>query len=282
MLTKTKLCVTALALVLATPLAAQDAAAPNGDTVVATVGGTDITLAQMLVLREKLPPQYQSLPDDALYQGILEQLIQQEALAQSVDTLTEKDEISIALDRSSYIAGKALEEVAQAAVTDEALQAAYDARYANAEPATEWNASHILVETEEEAKELKTQIDGGADFAQLATEHSSDGAAANGGSLGWFGKGMMVKPFEDAVSTMQPGDVSAPIQTQFGWHLVKLDETREATAPTLDEVREELAAEIQQAAVTEHLAKITEEADVTRSEETIDPAVLRDDTLIAE
>ncbi|MDH2326846.1 peptidylprolyl isomerase [Cereibacter sp. SYSU M97828] len=281
MLTKTKLSLTALALVLATPLMAQE---PSGDTVVATVGGKDITLAQMLVLREKLPPQYQSLPDDALYQGILEQLIQQEALAQSVEgEITPKDEIAMNLERQSYLAGKALEQVAAAAVTDEALQAAYDARYAEAAPTTEYNASHILVDSEEKAKDLKTQIDGGADFAKLATENSSDpGSAQNGGSLGWFGAGMMVKPFEDAVATLEPGGVSAPIQTQFGWHIVKLNETREAEKPTLDAVRDELSAEIQQAAVTEHLAKITEGANVSRSEETIDPSVLRNDSLVAE
>lgn len=278
MLTKSKLCVTALALVLATPLAAQETTA---DTVVATVNGTDITVGQMLVLREKLPPQYQSLPDDALYQGVLDQLIQQEALAQSVEAdVTPKDEMAMELERLSYLAGKALDGVAQAAVTDEALQAAYDVKYANAAPTTEYNASHILVATEEEAKTLKTEIDGGGDFAALATEHSTDGAAANGGSLGWFGMGMMVKPFEDAVVKMQPGAVSDPIQTQFGWHLVKLNETREAEKPTLDAVRDELSAELQQAAVTAHLAQITEGANVTRSEVAIDPAVLRDDTLL--
>ncbi|MBZ4689513.1 MAG: PpiC-type peptidyl-prolyl cis-trans isomerase [Cereibacter sp.] len=269
---------TACIMGLALPAAAQDATA---STVVATVNGTDITLGHMIALRETLPEQYQSLPDDALFNGILEQLIQQQALAQSVEgSMTPRDTLALENDRRGYLSNAALKAVVEGAVTDKALQAAYDARFKEAAPQTEYNASHILVATEEEAQKLKTEIDGGADFAELAKANSSDGAAANGGSLGWFGLGMMVKPFEDAVVKMKPGEVAGPIQTQFGWHLVKLTETRIAEAPALDEVRDELAAEIEQAAVAEHVEKLTAAATVTRAGEGIDPAKLRDQTLI--
>ncbi|PTE23743.1 peptidylprolyl isomerase [Cereibacter changlensis JA139] len=269
---------TACIMGLALPAAAQDTTA---STVVATVNGTDITLGHMIALRETLPEQYQSLPDDALFNGILEQLIQQQALAQSVEgSMTPRDTLALENDRRGYLSNAALKAVVEGAVTDEALQAAYDARFKEAAPQTEYNASHILVATEEEAQKLKTEIDGGADFAELAKANSSDGAAANGGSLGWFGLGMMVKPFEDAVVNMKPGEVAGPIQTQFGWHLVKLTETRIAEAPALDEVRDELAAEIEQAAVAEHVEKLTAAATVTRAGEGIDPAKLRDQTLI--
>ncbi|PON10306.1 peptidylprolyl isomerase, partial [Candidatus Entotheonella serta] len=104
----------------------------TADTVVATVNGKDITLGQMLVLRQRLPAQYQSLPDEALFKGVMEQLIQQQALADSVEgDMTAKDEIAMEIERQSYLASKALEAVAASAVTDESLQAAYDARYAN-------------------------------------------------------------------------------------------------------------------------------------------------------
>jgi peptidyl-prolyl cis-trans isomerase C len=128
---------------------------------------------------------------------------------------------------------------------------------------------------------LKTQIDGGADFAELAKANSSDtGSAVNGGDLGWFGLGMMVKPFEDAVTAMQPGAVSDPIQTDFGWHLIKLNETRIAAQPTLDELRPELAAETEQKAVEAHITGLTDKADVTRPGEGLDPTLLRDATLL--
>jgi peptidyl-prolyl cis-trans isomerase C len=271
----------ALALVLAAlPLSAQETAV-TGDTVVATVNGTEITLGHMIVLREGLPQQYQSLPDEVLFKGILDQLVQQVALEQSMEgKLSKHDSLAVENQRRGMISGLALQGVIAGAVTDAALQAAYDARFKDAAPQTEWNASHILVEDEQRAKDIKAEIDGGKDFAELAKVHSSDGAAANGGSLGWFGAGMMVKPFEDAVRAMKPGEVAGPIQTQFGWHLVKLNETRVAAQPTLDELREELAAEIEQAAVQAHVDGLVAKAAVTRPGEGIDPAKLRDASLV--
>jgi peptidyl-prolyl cis-trans isomerase C len=273
------------------PLAAQDIAtaqmpaplAPEGGAaaVVATVNGTDITLGHMIVLRANLPAQYQSLPDDVLFKGILDQLVQQAALAQSMDGKTTlRDTLAMENDQRGYLSGTALQSVVGGAVTDEALQKAYDAKFAAAVEAKEYNAAHILVATEDEAKDLKTQIDGGADFADLAKQHSSDGAAANGGDLGWFADGMMVKPFQDAVFAMEVGGVSDPVQTQFGWHLIQLKETRIKAAPSLDDMREELATEIEQAAVEAYIKTITDAATIDRPGEGFDPTLLRDQTLL--
>uniref|UniRef100_A4WW83 Parvulin-like PPIase n=1 Tax=Cereibacter sphaeroides (strain ATCC 17025 / ATH 2.4.3) TaxID=349102 RepID=A4WW83_CERS5 len=266
------------ALALAAPVRADEVTA---DTVVATVNGQEITLGHMIALRAGLPDQYQSLPDEALFKGILEQLIQQAALSQSVEgTVTKRDQLSLQNEERGFLSAVAMRRVVEGAVTDEALQAAYDARFADAAEQTEYNASHILVETEEEATKLKAEIEGGADFADMAREHSSDGAAANGGSLGWFGLGMMVKPFEDAVVGMKPGAVAGPIETQFGWHLVKLNETRIAEKPTLDEMRDELAGQIEQEAIARHIDEVTAKATIVRPGEGIDPATLRKEELL--
>lgn len=283
----------------AAPLAAQEAAPaeqtaekaaetpaptiPEGgaDAIVATVNGQAITLGHLIVLRANLPAQYQNLPDDVLYKGILNQLIQQSALSQSVEgAITKRDALAMENDRRGYLSGVALQGVAAGAVTDEALQKAYDAKFAAAVETKEYNAAHILVKTEEEAKTIKAEIDGGADFGDMAKQHSSDGAAAGGGDLGWFSQGMMVKPFEDAVLPMEVGAVSDPVQTQFGWHLIKLIETRVKAAPTLDEMREELAGEIEQAAVEAHIQTITDAAKIERPGETFDPALMRETTLL--
>jgi peptidyl-prolyl cis-trans isomerase C len=251
----------------------------TAQTVVATVNGADITLGQVVALRETLPQEYQTLADDVLFNGILEQLIQQTALAQSQeDKLTARDEVMIANQRRTYVSGAALQAVVATAVTDATIQAAYDAKYKGAAPVTEYRASHILVETEEQAKDLKAQLDGGADFAGLAKANSTDGSAAGGGDLGWFGPGMMVKPFEDAVISLQPGQVSAPVQTQFGWHLIRLAETRDAAAPPLADVRADLSAELQRQAIEAHVAATTGAATITRVEG-IDPGVVRSETL---
>jgi peptidyl-prolyl cis-trans isomerase C len=266
----------ALSAALALPAQAQDAG-----TVVATVNGTEITLGHVIALREQLPPQYQSLPDDVLYKGLLDQLIQQTALEQAVGEPSLRDRLALENDRRGYLSGVALQSVVQAAVTEEALQAAYDARFKDAAPQMEYNAAHILVESEEKANELKAQIDDGADFAELAKANSTDaGSGANGGDLGWFGKGMMVQPFEEAVIAAETGQVAGPVQSQFGWHLILVKETRVAEAPTLDEMREELAAEVERAAIEARVTEVTEAAEVTRPGEGLDPALIRDASLL--
>ncbi|MEO0701371.1 MAG: peptidylprolyl isomerase [Pseudomonadota bacterium] len=272
-----------LSMALAAPLHAQDDA-PTADTVVATVGGTELTLGHMIVLRSRLPEQYQQLPDDVLFEGILDQIIQQAVVGASVGELSRENALAIENEERALLASQLIDDVATEALTDEALQAAYDETYGSVEPETEFNASHILVETEEEARALIEELDGGADFAALAQEHSTGPSGPNGGSLGWFGMGMMVPPFEAAVVELEPGSFSQdPVQTQFGWHVLILNETRLKDAPALEAVRDELAAQVQRQAVDARVAELTEAADVTRADITgIDPAVLREMSLVAE
>ncbi|MES2146179.1 MAG: peptidylprolyl isomerase [Pseudomonadota bacterium] len=270
----------ALLLSLQGPVRAQEASA---DTVIATVNGVTITLGNVIVLRQSLPEQYQSLPDDVLYNGLVEQLVQQVVLEQTLgDKLTRRDQLRIENDRRNYLSGVVLQDVVTKAVTEEAVKAAYDARVKSATPVTEYNAAHILVATEDEAKSLKADLDGGADFAVLAAAQSTDtGSAVNGGDLGWFGPGMMVKPFEDAVIAMKPGEVAGPIQTQFGWHLIKLKETRVAPQPTLEDLRDELAGEVEQKAIADFLKPLTDAAKIEKPATTLDPALMRKDDLVA-
>ena len=272
--------VAALLLTVACPVLAQDAVAPTADTVVATVNGTTITLGHMIAVRETLPEQYQSLPDDVLFNGILDQLVQQTALQQSLGTPSKRDALIVENAARQHLSGVALQGVVTTAVTEEAIKAAYDARFKDMVEQTEYNAAHILVDTEEKAIALKAEIEAGADFAEVARANSTDGAAANGGDLGWFGLGMMVKPFEDAVVAAEVGKVTGPVKTDFGYHLLLVKETRVAAQPTIDELRDELAAEVEQAAIQAHIATLTEGAAVTRTAEGIDPAILRDGTVL--
>ena len=269
-----------LAIGLAMPALAQDT--PTADTVVATVNGTAITLGHMIAAREALPEQYKSLPPDTLYKGILDQLVQQTALEQSMEgKLTRRDTLQLENDKRGYVSSLALQSVVLGAVTDEALQAAYDARFKDAAPQTEYSAAHILVADEAKAKDLLAQLEGGADFAELAKVNSTDtGSGANGGDLGWFGLGMMVKPFEEAVVSAEPGKVIGPVKTDFGYHLILVKETRLAALPTLDDIRDELAAEIEQKAIEAHVTDLTAAAKVEKPELTIDPALLGDLTLL--
>ena len=271
-----------LGALLAVTAAAAWAKDPTADTVVATVNGKAITLGHMIAMRESLPPQYLQLDDKTLFDGILDQIIQQEALAEVAEAQIGKRE-ALMLDnqRRGYLSGVTLDETAAAAVTDESVQALFDEKYSAKEPGKEYSAAHILVATEDEAKTIKAELDGGADFAAIAKEKSTDrGSAAAGGDLGWFGVGMMVKPFEDAVIAMNAGEISAPVESQFGWHIIRLNEVRTAAKPTIEDVRAELEGELQGRAVEAKVTEVTAAAKVEKIAEGIDPAILKKIELI--
>ena len=189
--------ISALAIVLATGLSGGALADGHvgADTVVATVNGQDLTLGHMITLKQRLPQQYQQLPLDVLFDGILDQLVQQTLLGETVDNLSTGTRLTLENEERALRANEAITRVVADAVTDEALKAAYEETYGSAEPEKEFNASHILVATEDEAKALVEALNGGADFAELAKEKSTGPSGPRGGNLGWFGTGAMVPPF---------------------------------------------------------------------------------------
>ena len=268
----------ALTALLAAPATAES---PSADLVLATVNGVNITLGDLIVTRNGLPDQYKNLPDDVLFKGILDQLVQQEALMQSLGaTLTKKDTLALADQRRNYLSNVALGAGIADAVTEEVIQKAYDAKYKEAAPSIEYHAAHILVDSEEKAKKLLGDLQGGAVFAEVAKANSSDGSAASGGDLGWFGLGAMVRPFEDAVIAAKVGEVAGPVKTDFGWHLILVTETRNAAAPALADVHDELGADLQKDAIAAFIQSVTDKAEITRSETEVDPALIRDLTLL--
>lgn len=272
----------ALAAVLAVPGAVQ--AAPDADTVVARVNGEQITLGHMIVAHASLPEQYRQLPAELLYEGILDQLVQQIALGQSrTGDVPRLVALQLENERRSLLAADALEDVVSGAVGEAELRAAYEAEYADGKGGPEFNASHILVESEEAAKALVEELNGGAEFAELAKEKSTGPSGPSGGALGWFGEGAMVPEFETAVVGMEVGAVSEPVQTQFGWHVIKLNDKRIADAPAFEEVSGEIAERLQSEAIEAHVAKLTDAADVEKPEiEGLSPEILRDLNLVLE
>jgi len=176
--------------------------------------------------------------------------------------------------RRNILSSVVINELRTNAVTERALQAAYAAKFPVGSGEQEYKASHILVETEQKARELLALLDGGADFSGLATEHSTGPSGPRGGDLGWFGKGQMVAPFEKAVMGMEAGTYTGPVQTQFGYHLIFLNDRRETSSPAFEDVRSELEVEIQNAAVEEHLRGLMATANVIMPTEWIDPSIL--------
>jgi peptidyl-prolyl cis-trans isomerase C len=244
---------------------------------VATVNGTDITVGHMIIARASLPEQYQQLPDEVLFRGILDQLIQQTALRDSFEgELPPRVSLSIENESRSLIAGEMVEVILSVPISEEDLRAAYEAEYSDASPGDEYNASHILVETEEEAQTIIEDIEGGADFAAVAREKSTGPSGPGGGNLGWFGAGAMVPDFEAAVIALEVGAVSAPVKTDFGWHVIMLNETRKLSVPQFDDVRSDLEQSVRQAKVQETVQGFVDASEVDRSgSEGVDPSILK-------
>ena len=248
----------------AAPDDAAGAVDPAG-VVVATVNGTAITGADLRAAAAALPQQYQALPPEQLVEGLVEQLVRQQAVIDADGEETPEITAQVEALRRNLVAQAAVESQMSGAFTEEEVQAAYEEGIAGFEPKPEYRAAHILVETEDEAKAIVAELEGGADFAELARTRSTGPSGPRGGDLGWFGEGQMVPEFETAVKAMEPGAVSAPVQTQFGWHVIKLDETRESSPPALEEVRGNIEETLRAGAVNTYVEGVLAEAEVTRT-----------------
>lgn len=264
----------------AAPAATAPAAASrdaSAETVVATVNGEPITLGQMLVMKDGMHDQAAAgLPDSALWDLMLDQLIRQTAVAQQgAASMTARDRAALEMDRRGYLSGAQLERIAGAQPTDDELRAAYETAFPKgAAPKTEYDAAHILVATEDEAKAIAAEAaKPGADFGKLAEEKSTDNSAANKGDLGWFTPDQMVKPFADAVSALKKGEISAPVQSQFGWHVIKLLDTRTQTPPEFDAVKDQLILQVRRQKVEAAIQSAASAAKVDKVQG-LDPALL--------
>ncbi|QPM91428.1 peptidylprolyl isomerase [Pseudooceanicola algae] len=259
------------------PAASTETAAPvDPATVLAKVGDTEITLGHLVAARSGLPEQFAQMPASVLFDGLLDQIVNQELLKQAY-TGEEPDSVKVTIDNSrrSLMAAASLAEYLEANVTEEAVQKAYNDAYGDGyEPEMEYHASHVLVETEEEASDIIAQYEDGAEFAKLARDNSTGPSAPNGGDLGWMTAGMTVEPFDMAMQALEPGEISGPVQSNFGWHVIKMNETREQ-APAFEDVQAELRAKVQEDVTMAYIDVLNESGNVDKSgAEGIDPAVL--------
>lgn len=264
--------------------AAEAAPADDPAMVVSSVNGEEITLADLISLRAELPAQYQSIPDTVLYQGLLEQITNQILLRQAAERggLTDRASVKRGLEfqRTSFLAELYIRERLNEQITEETLAMEYDKRYIQAEKEVQYKASHILLEDEETAKKLSEEAKAGADFAELAKANSTGPSAPSGGDLGWFGPGQMVPTFQDAAFALEPGEISDPVETQFGWHVIKVFETREAPTPAFEQVQQELIGTMTQEISEAIVAALRDSADVTTPEGQPGLTSLRKDELV--
>ncbi|GMG81104.1 peptidylprolyl isomerase [Paralimibaculum aggregatum] len=260
----------------------------TAETVIATVGDYELTLGELIAVRQKLPAQYQALPAELLMTGLLEQLINQTALAQRAREtgLDSRTDVDMALRNitNSTLADTYMREAMAEKITEETIAAAYEARYADAEPVAEINAAHILLETEEAAAALRAELEAAgeaADFGEAAREHSIGPSKERGGDLGWFVATDMVPEFAEPAFALEVGDISEPVQTTFGWHLILVKDRRTRAAPPIEEVREEIVRGLAEAAQQEVITDTREAVAIAMPETQIPAEALLADQLIA-
>jgi peptidyl-prolyl cis-trans isomerase C len=228
-------------------LAIAGLAARAQDGVVAKVDGRTITEADMRLAETEIGSDLGSLPEGTKRRVLLEFLIENQLFADAA----EKQKLSTGSgfdDRMQYWRRRALRDVyfdksVKDSINDTETKKFYDQQVGAFKPEEEVRARHILVESKDKARELFQKILHGADFAGLAKEHSKDpGSKDQGGELGFFSRGQMVPQFEDAAFKLKPGEIGEPFETQFGWHIVKVDERRQRTAPAFEDVKDRVRA----------------------------------------
>lgn len=263
----------AAGLMLALPRTGQ--AQDPGDSVLATVNGTAISLSDLEALRAGMPAQYQQLPFAMLQNHLLDRAINDELLMQAGEAL-KLDESAEVVQRLQLIKRRLVAEIyldrfLSARINDEIISAAYDDYITANAPENKVSARHILVKTEAEARDVITALNGGADFAELAKERSIGPSGPKGGDLGTFGRTEMVPPFAEAAFSMSPGAFSStPVQTRFGWHVILVENVIEGTHPGLEDIRGELEGEVSRRLVAQHYDDLAEKAEIVKPEQ--DPA----------
>ena len=234
----------ALALIGALP-AVLPAPATAEDKVVATINGKPITDADLAVADSEIGSDMGSMPADQKRMSLVEFLIDNQLFAEAAEE-SKLDQGPAFESRLAYLKRRALRElyfdkIIKGSVSDADARKLYDEQVQKLKPEEEAQASHILVATEAEAKDLKEKLKNGGDFAALAKEHSKDpGSKDTGGDLGFFTRGQMVPQFEEAVFSMNKGDVSDPVQTQFGWHIIKVVDKRTKAPPAFEVVKDRI------------------------------------------
>ncbi len=241
--------------------------AQEESAVVATIGDKQITEADMALAEADFAGSLEQYPEAQRRTILIDVMVNLSLLASAAEAsdISQTPEFA---QRLNYVRLRALrdlyfEQEIESRVTPEAIEAAYSAQIANVPVEVEIHARHILVETEDEAKALVEALEGGADFAELAQEKSTGPSGANGGDLGFFGENDMVPAFGSVAFSLEDGEISAPVQTQFGWHVIKVEERRNKELPALEAVSDQVRDVLIRERFAEVIAALKAENTVT-------------------
>jgi peptidyl-prolyl cis-trans isomerase C len=256
----------AVALLAGSPVYAQDA-----NPVLAKVNGAEIRQSDVALAEEELGPSLAQMDPATKKDNVLSFLIDMKIVAKAAEDkkIADRDDFKtrLAFARNRLLMDNLLAVEGKAATTDEAMKKVYDDASKQITGEQEVHARHILVETEDEAKQVEEELKKGADFAELAKKKSKDPGASDGGDLGFFTKDQMVPEFSTVAFALEPGKISDPVKSQFGWHVIKVEEKRARKAPEFEQVKAQIETYVTRKAQADYVAKLRETAKVERMDQ---------------
>src|SRR6185437_6739101 len=258
--------VLAIALFASLPLRAEDA-----NPVLAKVNGAEIRQSDVNLAEEELGPSLAQMDPSTKKENVLAFLIDMKIVAKAAEDKKIEDrpdfKARLAFSRNRLLMDSLLASEGKAATTDEAMKKVYEEASKQITGEMEVHARHILVETEDEAKAIEEELKKGADFAELAKKKSKDPGASDGGDLGFFTKEQMVPEFSTVAFALEPGKISDPVKSQFGWHIIKVEEKRNRKAPDFEQVKSQIETYVTRKAQADYVAKLREAAKVERMDQ---------------
>src|SRR5882757_2422418 len=262
-----------LALVL---LAGLPVRAEEANPVLAKVNGAEIRQSDVAIAEEELGPSLAQMDPATKKENVLAFLIDMKIVAKAAEAkkIEDRDDFKarLAFTRSRLLMDNLLAVEGKAATTDDAMKKVYEDASKQITGEQEVHARHILVETEDEAKAVAEELKKGADFAELAKKKSKDPGASDGGDLGFFTKDQMVPEFSTVAFALEPGKISDPVKSQFGWHIIKVEEKRNRKAPEFEQVKAQIETYVTRKAQADYVAKLRETAKVERMDKPDDAA----------
>jgi peptidyl-prolyl cis-trans isomerase C len=256
------------------PLRAQDA-----NPVLAKVNGAEIRQSDLALAEEELGPSLAQMDPATKKDNVLSFLIDMKIVSKAAEDKkienNEEFKKRLAFTRSRLLMDSLLATEGKAATTDEAMKKVYEDASKQITGEQEVHARHILVETEDEAKAVAEELKKGADFAELAKKKSKDPGASDGGDLGFFTKEQMVPEFSAVAFALEPGKISDPVKSQFGWHIIKVEEKRNRQAPPFEQVKAQIETYVTRKAQADYVAKLRETAKVERMDKPEDKAAAK-------
>src|SRR6201994_4352166 len=245
--------------------------AEEANPVLAKVNGAEIRASDVALAEEALGPSLAQMDPATKKENVLSFLIDMKILSKEAEDkkIADRDDFKtrLAFARNRLLMDNLLAVEGKAATTDENMKKAYEEAAKQIEGEQEVHARHILVETEDEAKAVEAELKKGADFAELAKKKSKDPGASDGGDLGFFTKDQMVPEFSAVAFTLEPGKISDPVKSQFGWHIIKVEEKRARKAPDFEQVKAQIETYVTRKAQAEYVAKLRDGAKVERMDQ---------------